>query len=168
MEDGVRADYPGAYGSIESKMATVSAALEAEPKDQQKTASAIHDLSLGIGGAALLLIILGILMIKFSVKIPMRPFFLTVSILIYYLAFKFSGESIHALQVVNRMPSTPVSGAPEIGFLGAYPTLETTLAQGFLLLIILASVLWTRRKNVAAEKAAAEKSGGSFKEQPSS
>ncbi|GGE06757.1 ferrous iron permease EfeU [Marinithermofilum abyssi] len=113
-----------------------------------------QNLILGIGAATLILVALGIAMIRFSVKLPMRPFFLTVSALIYYLAFKFTGESIHALQVVKKVESTHITGVPELEFFGMYPTLETIAVQAVVFGVILLSVLWTRHKqaqSVASE-----------------
>lgn len=56
----------------------------------------------GIGVASLILVVLGVAIMYFSIKIPVRTLFLGITVLIYYLAFKFTGESIHALQVVGK------------------------------------------------------------------
>jgi high-affinity iron transporter len=98
-------------------------------------------LFLGIGGALVALLILGFAMIRFSVKIPVRPFFITATALIYYLVFKFLGESIHALQIAGKVPSHGSPALWPIDWLGIYPTWETTLPQlavpAVLLIIVL-------------------------------
>src|SRR4029453_11658312 len=52
-------------------------------------AIAMRDLALGIGLGKLALVVIGVLMLVFGLRIPLRPFFLVSSVLLYYLAFKF-------------------------------------------------------------------------------
>nr|WP_239565539.1 FTR1 family protein [Brevibacillus fulvus] len=94
-------------------------------------------LLLGIGGALVFLLLLGYVLIVYSGRIPVRPFFLIASFLIYYLAFKYVGGSIHALQVAGKLPTHVPGYLPTINGLGVYPSLETTIPQIFILLIIL-------------------------------
>ena len=70
-------------------------------------APAIPLLSLvaGILGAFALLVIIGFLIIRFSVRLPLHYFFLVATVLIYYLAFKIAGQSIHSLQLVGILPT---------------------------------------------------------------
>ncbi|SDX13031.1 FTR1 family protein [Paenibacillus sp. CF384] len=92
---------------------------------------------LGIAVALLLLLILAVLMIKYSVKLPLRPFFLTASAFIYVLVFRFIGESIHSLQVATWVPAHSISRSISVNVLGIYPTLETVIPQAALLLYLL-------------------------------
>jgi high-affinity iron transporter len=96
----------------------------------------LAELLVGIGLAIVLLVIVGFAIIHYSVKIPIRLFFRTATIFIYFLAFKILGISIHALQVSNVLSTTTVEQLPFIDWLGLYPTYETTLTQIGLLLII--------------------------------
>lgn len=96
----------------------------------------LAELLLGIGLAIVLLVIVGFAIIHYSVKIPIRMFFRTATIFIYFLAFKILGISIHALQVSNVLSTTTVERLPFIDWLGLYPTYETTLTQIGLLFII--------------------------------
>lgn len=73
-----------------------------------------------------------------SVKMPLKPFFIGTSALMYYLAFVFAGEGVRELQAGALVGSTSIDGVPVIGFLGVYPTIETLFAQG---LLVLAAVL---------------------------
>ena len=59
----------------------------------------------GVAGALVLLVLIGFLVIRFSARLPLHWFFLVATILIYYLAFKIPGESIHSLQVAGVIPS---------------------------------------------------------------
>ncbi len=86
-------------------------------------------LLIGIGSAMAILVVLAFAIIKFSVRLPIRAFFLTATVLIYYLVFRFLGESIHSLQVAGKLPGHTVSTLPSISWLGMYPTWETFVPQ---------------------------------------
>ncbi len=93
-------------------------------------ASSIATLDLlgGLAAGTAGLAALGVLVLVFGVRVPMRPFFIGASVLVYYLAFKFLGSGIHALQVVGIVPATPAA-LPDVGILGLFPTWETTAVQ---------------------------------------
>lgn len=101
-------------------------------------------MALGFGVTFVLLIALGYVIINFSVKLPIRLFFLTASALIYYLVFRFLGESIHSLQVASKLPAHSVTEVPSIDWLGIYPTWETVVPQIALLLYIAGQVFLSR------------------------
>ncbi|WP_431087176.1 FTR1 family iron permease [Paenibacillus sp. 8b26] len=86
-------------------------------------------LLIGIGSATVILVVLAFAIIKFSVRLPIRAFFLTATVLIYYLVFRFLGESIHSLQVAGKLPAHTASSLPSISWLGMYPTWETFIPQ---------------------------------------
>ncbi|WP_419871632.1 FTR1 family iron permease [Candidatus Pristimantibacillus sp. PTI5] len=106
-------------------------------------------LALGFGVTFVLLLALGFAIIKFSARLPVRPFFLAASVLIYYLVVRFLGESIHSLQVSGWVPSHTASGLPTIGILGVYPTWETTLPQLAALAYILVKISITQLRKAA-------------------
>ncbi|WP_178021072.1 FTR1 family protein [uncultured Paenibacillus sp.] len=90
----------------------------------------------GMLGATAALAILGYVVIRFSVKLPIKPFMLIASLFIYYLVIRFLGESLHALQVAGLLPVHRAAWLPEAGWIGAYPTWETFAPQCLLLLFI--------------------------------
>jgi high-affinity iron transporter len=102
------------------------------------------DLLGGLALGTIVLIGLAILMFGIGLKIPLKPFFLVTSILIYYLGFKFVGQGIHALQVGGILPAHTASSLPASDTFGLYPTWETTLVQLALLLVAIGLVLYTR------------------------
>jgi high-affinity iron transporter len=107
----------------------------------------IGDLALGLASGVVGLAVIGVAMLVFGLKLPIRPFFFVAGILVYYLAFKFIGTGIHALQVAGVLPATP-GPLPENGFFGLYPTWQTTVPQ--LALLAAAAVVTLRgrlRKN---------------------
>jgi high-affinity iron transporter len=110
----------------------------------------------GVGVALVLLVLIGILVIRFSARLPLHYFFLVATILIYYLAFKIAGESIHSLQVAGVIPSHYADGLPAVGPLGMSQTWETFALQAIVLALVLAEIVTTearrftgKRKNAA-------------------
>lgn len=93
-------------------------------------------LLIGIGSAMAILVVLAFAIIKFSIRLPIRTFFLTATVLIYYLVFRFLGESLHALQVAGKLPGHTASILPSISWLGMYPTWETFVPQAAVLIFM--------------------------------
>lgn len=100
---------------------------------------------LGIGLAILVLAILAIIMTKASHYFQPQKIFFWLTWLIYALAFKMLGVSIHALQLTNMAPNHVISQAPTVEWAGIYPSLEGLLAQAVFLVIILLVTLKNRQ-----------------------
>ncbi len=107
-------------------------------------------LLIGIGSATVILVVLALAIIKFSVRLPIRAFFLTATILIYYLVFRFLGESIHSLQVAGKLPGHTASSLPSISWLGMYPTWETFVPQALVLIFMVWQLV---RQEIRSSKA---------------
>jgi high-affinity iron transporter len=99
-----------------------------------------RDLLVGLGLGVLALAAIGTAVLVIGVRLPLRPFFLASSVLIYYLGFKFVGTGVHALQIAGVIPATPAP-LPGNDVIGIYPTWETALPQ-LLLLLAACAVLW--------------------------
>ena len=95
----------------------------------------------GIGAGAVTLAVVFSLFYRFGVKIPLRPFFAVTSGLLYWMALVFAGKGIKELQEGGAMSRTLVPGFPQIDAIGVYPTVETILAQGVLIGLLLFA-LW--------------------------
>lgn len=106
------------------------------------------DFILGIVIAIVVLIIFGFVLLKLSLKIPIHKFFFVATVLIYLLAFKIIGTSIHTLQLTNVLPSTVLHKLPVISSIGFYPTMETIIAQVMLILVCVA-VAWRQKQKKA-------------------
>lgn len=106
----------------------------------------LSQLLLGIGSALFILVIVGYAIIALSAKLPIAAFFRTATILIYYLVFRFLGESIHSLQVAGKLPAHVQDGLPSVSWLGMYPTWETLIPQ----LLVLAFIVWEFLRNRAS------------------
>jgi high-affinity iron transporter len=98
----------------------------------------------GFGVGCVALAVIFVLVRYGSLKIPLRPFFLGTSILMYIMAVAFVGGGIKELQEGDVIGVTPVDFVESIDILGVYPTLETLLPQAFLVALALASILYYR------------------------
>lgn len=80
---------------------------------------------------------------RFGLRLPLKPFFGVTSAFLYYMAFVFAGKGIAELQDGGTLPTTIVLGAPRVPALGIYPTVESLLVQGVLLLLLVVALVWT-------------------------
>jgi high-affinity iron transporter len=105
-------------------------------------------LTMGILAGFVALGIIFTLFYRFGVRVPLRPFFSVTSVLLYYMAFVFTGKGIKELQEGNLIPLSAIRGFPHIEWLGLYPTWQGVLAQLTLLLLFAFAVLktfWPKR-----------------------
>lgn len=116
----------------------------------------ISMIGLGFAAGAVALVAVFMIIRYGSVRIPLKPFFIGTSILMYYLAFVFAGEAIAELQAGNMVGATTVSGFPIISFFGIYPTVESLAAQG---LLLLATIIGLSFYFVSSRKGAAKAAG---------
>jgi len=105
-------------------------------------------ISLGIVTGFAGLAVIFTLFYRFGVRIPLRPFFSVTSVLLYYMAFVFTGKGIKELQEGNAVPISTIHGFPTVEALGLYPTWQTVLAQMVLLALFVfavAKTFWPKR-----------------------
>jgi high-affinity iron transporter len=96
-------------------------------------------LGVALGAAALVALYIGM-------RIPMKLFFAVTGALLYYMAFVFAGKGIAELQE-GRVIGTTVIPALEwlrVPFLGIYPTLQSLVLQGLLVVLALVAALVIR------------------------
>jgi high-affinity iron transporter len=102
----------------------------------------------GIGMAALLLGLLGWLILKYSVRLPIGPFFSATSSLLALMAVVFTGNGVAALQEAGVIDSKLVDFV-SLPLLGIHPTAQGLLLQLTVLVLVLAGMLVSRRKALA-------------------
>ena len=94
------------------------------------------DFVLGISLALSVLVLIAFVMNKASqFFLPHKVFFI-LTWMIYALAFKMTGVSIHALQLTNMIPNHLLSGIPSIDILGIYPSWEGVAGQTLFILVV--------------------------------
>jgi len=96
----------------------------------------------GFVTAVVVLAVLGWLIMRYSVRLPLRQFFAVTGGLMFVLAIIFAGKGIAALQEAGLIVSSPVNFI-RIDLLGIYPNLQGLLVQ--LGLIIIAWILWNKK-----------------------
>jgi high-affinity iron transporter len=97
----------------------------------------------GMIAAAVALGLLGWLIFRGSVRLPLGLFFGATSLLLALLAVVFVGKGIAALQEAGVIPVDPVN-FPSIPALGLYPNLQGLVLQVLLVLIICGVFAYTR------------------------
>jgi high-affinity iron transporter len=104
---------------------------------------------LAIGSA--LLVVLFFALKAGAVKIPIKPFFMITSAIIFYMSVTFAGKGVMELVEGKILEPTILAGFPTVTWLGLYPYIETLTPQIVLLLgAIVGGVLIKTRANKAA------------------
>lgn len=108
---------------------------------------------LGVLAGTIVLAAAGLAFYRFGIALPLRPFFIVTSALLYYLAIAFAGRGIHELQEAGVVATTHLPGLaaflqlPGIAFaadmLGVFPNVEALAAQAFLVVAILVGLGYT-------------------------
>jgi hypothetical protein len=80
---------------------------------------------------------------RFGLRLPLKPFFGVTSAFLYYMAFVFAGKGVAELQEGGFIPTTILPGGPRLPALGIYPTAESLLVQGVLIVLLLVALVWT-------------------------
>lgn len=106
----------------------------------------LTSLLLGIVIGLFILVLLSYLILKVGLKIPMRPFFLVSSILMFYLCFKFTGMGIHGLQLAGLLPATQAP-IPTVDFFALYSTWESFIPQMILLVVAVIAAIINKGKD---------------------
>jgi high-affinity iron transporter len=95
------------------------------------------------GGAAssiVFVIALGAVVLRYSVRLPIRTLFRYSSYVMGVLCVILMGKGVHAFQEAGLLSVTGVSRGLRLDLLGIYPTVETLAAQ--IGLVIVALLLW--------------------------
>jgi high-affinity iron transporter len=102
----------------------------------------IHMVWYGLVIGTIVLAIIFVVIRFGTMKLPIRPFFIGTSILMYIMAIAFAGGGVKELQEADIITVTPVDFVHSIEVLGIYPTIETLLPQVVMVFIVLVSVMY--------------------------
>ena len=98
-----------------------------------------------------------------TVRLPLKPFFLVTSVLMYAMCFSFTGKGVSELQAAGVVNKTVIPWMGfEMDFLGIYATYESLIPQIIVLtVIIIISVMYAKKSKkqdaqIEAEKAKRE------------
>ena len=84
-----------------------------------------------------------------TVKLPLKPFFIVTSILMYVMCVSFTGKGVGELQEAGWIAKTPVVWMKgfEIDLLGLYATYESLIPQLVVFALIVAIAIYYQVKN---------------------
>jgi len=107
-----------------------------------------HAIFIGVvaGTVALALAFVGLRKVTFM--IPIGPVFTATSVLLYVLAVIFAGQGVASFQESGVIGATFVSHVPALPMLGLYPTIQTLIAQGILLVLAMAALVLPMTKKI--------------------
>jgi high-affinity iron transporter len=94
----------------------------------------------GIGAALVLLALIGGAILRFSVRLPIGPFFAVTAGLLALMAVVFAGNGVAALQEAGVLRATMVHFI-SVPLLGIHPTVQSLIAQSIALALVVAGVL---------------------------
>jgi high-affinity iron transporter len=110
------------------------------------TESYINMIWAGLGVGVVALVVIYILIRVLSIRLPLKPFFLGTSVLLFAMSITFIGNGVKELQEGNVIGVSQISGVPSIDILGIYPTIETLVPQAVLLcLTVVTFIIQIRR-----------------------
>lgn len=110
------------------------------------TKTYINMIWIGLGVGTVTLVVIYILIRVLSIKLPLKPFFLGTSVLLFIMSISFAGSAVKELQEGNVVSVTPVQGISSVDLLGIYPTLETLIPQILLLALTIGTFVIQMRK----------------------
>jgi high-affinity iron transporter len=109
----------------------------------------LQSLLIGFLIGAAILGVLAYLMVFVGLKLPLRPFFMVSSVIVFYLCIKFTGMGIHSLQLAGLIPTSNSEAIPSIEFFALYPSWESTGPQ---IILVLAAIFILLFKNIKSKK----------------
>jgi len=97
----------------------------------------------GVAAAAIVLAFLAWVISRYSARLPLKLFFSLSSLFLAALAVIFAGKGVAALQAAGEFPTDPlaISGIPSLGI---YPSIQGVALQALLVVVIVASFLYSR------------------------
>lgn len=105
-----------------------------------------HMIWMGLAVGSLLLVVVFAIIRYGSLKLPLRPFFMIISILMFIMAISFAGGGIKELQEGDLIGVTPVPYITSVDILGIYPTVETLMPQAILVILAIIVAFYYRAK----------------------
>ena len=83
---------------------------------------------------------------KFSIKIPIKPFFIFTSAIIFYMSIVFVGKGLMEFVEGKIFVPTKIEGFPTIEWLGIYPYYESLVPQAIMIAALIIGVIIMKNK----------------------
>jgi high-affinity iron transporter len=107
-----------------------------------------HAIFTGVVAGTVALALAFIALRKVTFMIPIGPVFTATSVLLYALAVIFAGQGVASFQESGVIGATFVNHVPTVPMLGLYPTIQTLIAQGILLILAMAALVLPMTKKI--------------------
>ncbi|ANE35671.1 ferrirhodotorulic acid ABC transporter, inner membrane protein [Campylobacter iguaniorum] len=104
-----------------------------------------------ISGVIILLIAYFVIK-AFSLKIPIKPFFIATSMIIFYMSIVFVGKGVMELVEGKLFVPSIIEGVPTISWLGIYPYYESLVPQGMMILALIAGIFIIKKRQLNFNK----------------
>ena len=110
--------------------------------------SGLNAMIFAIAASSVVLLLVFLAFRFLTVKLPLKPFFLVTSVLMYAMCFSFTGKGVSELQAAGVVNKTAIPWLGfEFDFLGIYATYESFIPQLIVLALIVAMSILYAQKN---------------------
>ena len=111
-----------------------------------KSPAATSMVAVGFVAGLAALIIVYIVIKKFSLKIAIKPFFIATSVIIFYMSVVFVGKGVMELVEGKVFVPTVIDGLPTITWIGFYPYVQSLVPQAVMIVLLIAGILILKNK----------------------
>lgn len=118
-------------------------------------ASSSYDFSMigaGFVTGVVALLIAYFIIKAFSLKIPIKPFFIATSAIIFYMSIVFVGKGVMELVEGKLFVPSIADGVPTISWLGIYPYYESLVPQFLMILALISGVFIIKKRELNFNK----------------
>ena len=111
-----------------------------------KSPAATSMVAAGFVAGLAALIIVYIVIKKFSLKIAIKPFFIATSVIIFYMSVVFVGKGVMELVEGKVFVPTVIYGLPTITWIGFYPYVQSLVPQAVMIVLLIVGILILKNK----------------------
>lgn len=111
-----------------------------------KSPAATSMVAAGFVAGLAALIIVYIVIKKFSLKVAIKPFFIATSVIIFYMSVVFVGKGVMELVEGKVFVPTVIDGLPTITWIGFYPYVQSLVPQAVMIVLLIVGILILKNK----------------------
>ena len=111
-----------------------------------KTPAATSMVAAGFVAGLVALIVVYVIIKKFSLKIAIKPFFIATSVIIFYMSVVFVGKGVMELVEGKVFVPTVIDGLPTITWIGFYPYVQSLVPQAVMIVLLIVGILILKNK----------------------
>lgn len=111
-----------------------------------KSPAATSMVAAGFVAGLVALIVVYVIIKKFSLKIAIKPFFIATSVIIFYMSVVFVGKGVMELVEGKVFVPTVIDGLPTITWIGFYPYVQSLVPQAVMIVLLIVGILILKNK----------------------